>query len=145
MSAAPSWLIVAREQLGVKELPGPATNPRIAEYLKSVHLHPEDEIPWCSAFVNWCIEKVAIDGTDRGNARSWLDWGTPCGPQLGAVCILWRESRLGSKGHVGFFERAEGASVVLLGGNQGNQVCSAPYGSNRVLGYRWPKGVAFPE
>ena len=50
-----------------------------------------DETPWCSAFVNYCMEQAGIRGTRKANARSWLDWGDMSlrSPQLGCVVILW--------------------------------------------------------
>lgn len=40
--------------------------------------------------------------------------------------------------HVGFFVRSSGASVTLLGGNQGNQVCERAFTGYAIKGYRWP-------
>ena len=136
----PPWFLVARSELGVKQAPGVKSNPRINQYLKGVHMHPDDEIPWCSAFVDWCVEQCGFKGTDRADARSWLNWGEDCEPQPGAIVVLWREKPTGAKGHVGFLEHSFLSFVQLLGGNQGDQVCSAPYAKSRVLGYRWPKG-----
>jgi hypothetical protein len=39
---------------------------------------------------------------------------------------------------VGFYVRTEGERVLVLGGNQANQVCVRPYATSRVLAYRWP-------
>jgi uncharacterized protein (TIGR02594 family) len=122
-------------------VPGQGSNPRIDEYLKTVGMAPDDEISWCSAFVNWCIEQAELKGTGKANARSWLDWGEPCEPQRGAVCVLWREDPKGWKGHVGFYMKHDAKKVQLLGGNQGNSVCNATYPIERVLGYRWPSGL----
>lgn len=139
----PSWLLVAKAELGVAEIPGDKDNPRILEYLRTTSVSPGDhvdeEIPWCAAFVNWCLIRAQQTGTNRRAARSYLHWGQPVEPRVGAVCVLWREDPKGPKGHVGFFLKETADSVQLLGGNQGNCVSVRSYPKARVLGYRWPK------
>lgn len=136
---APTWLAVARAERGVTQTPGPRSTARIGEYLATVGQQPDDEIPWCSALVNWCLQRVGIVGTGRPNARSWLAWGQECEARPGAICVLWRESPDGWKGHVAFYERAaKPGELVLLGGNQGDKVALATYPQTRLLGFRWP-------
>lgn len=137
----PPWLALARREIGVKERAGAADHPRILEYLRTVirdgDIH--DEIPWCAAFANWCMQEVGVDGTGLANARSWLRWGVSLHtPRVGCVVVIWRVKREAPTGHVGFFVRQEGATLWLLGGNQNNEVCIAPRPLNRLLGYRWP-------
>jgi uncharacterized protein (TIGR02594 family) len=122
---------------GVAEVPGPGSNPRVLEYLHTVGLGRDDETAWCSAFTNWCHEQAGITGTGKGNARSWLSWGgKPDSPCLGDVVVLWRGSRDGWQGHVGFWVGGSGGAVLILGGNQGDRVSIAAYSPERVLGYR---------
>ena len=98
------WFDVAMQEIGEKEFPGGASNPRIMEYLATVHIDGTDEIPWCSAFVNWCIKQAGLQGTDKGNARSWLDWGRILqAPQIGAIVVLERGA-LPWQGHAGFVQ-----------------------------------------
>ena len=139
----PSWTLAALRELGQSEVPGSESNPRIVQYLasmgqpKSVRLG--DETAWCSAFAGFCLETVGVAHAAKLNARSWLSQGMPLAyPQLGAITVLWRESPDSWKGHVGFYFGSWGDSVLLLGGNQRNRVCIAPYPKKRVLGYRWP-------
>jgi hypothetical protein len=76
---SPPWLEIAVKELAIKEYAGEADNPRVVEYLKTTTLgSPEnanDETPWCSSFVNWCMEQVHLKGTDNAMARSWRHWG----------------------------------------------------------------------
>lgn len=138
----PPWLTIARCEVGVKERAGNADHPRIIEYLRTVirdgDLH--DEIPWCSAYVNWCMVQAGIEGTGLANARSWLRWGVALHtPRPGCVVVLRRglpNDRV--HGHVGFFVRRAGNQLWLLGGNQGNEVCVAPRQAGHLLGLRWP-------
>ena len=73
------WLEIAEREQGVAEVPGAGDNPRVVDYLMSTTLgsleNQNDETPWCSAFVNWCMEQAGIKGTNSAWARSWLDWG----------------------------------------------------------------------
>lgn len=138
------WMDIARAELGVKEIAGPADNPRIVVYHAETSLHAkDDETAWCSAFANWVMKQCGIDGTRQANARSWLTWdgGERCDPKPGAIAILWRGKPVGWQGHVAFIDRIEGDTLWLLGGNQGNAVSIAPYPKSRLLACRWPKSA----
>lgn len=137
----PVWMARARREIGVKERPGAEHHPRILEYQEATKLlEGADEVPWCSAFVCWVMEQTGIRSTRSAAARSWLKWGKPLdNPLPGCVVVLSRKSADNPKsGHVGLYVRTDGHDVIVLGGNQGNQVCVRPYAESRVLGYRWP-------
>lgn len=138
------WMAYAIAELGVTEAAGAANNPRVVKYLKTVG-YSDDSVPWCSAFVNWCMQQAKYKGTDKPNARSWLNWvgALPmASPQLGAVTIFTREGG----GHVGFYVNTEGDDILVLGGNQkGDAVNVRPYAKSRLLGYRWPVYVQESE
>lgn len=136
------WMEIAYHELGVAEVPGPGDNPRVVEYLQSTTLgapdNENDETPWCSAFVNWCITQAGLQGTDSAWARSWLEWGRePESPDewKGCICVL---SRGTNSGHVGFLVDWDDEQVKLLGGNQSDAVSEAWFPVERVLGYRVP-------
>lgn len=135
-------MAIARAEVGTRERAGDADNPRVVEYLRSVVLPPHklrDMTPWCSAFVNFCVEQSGHLGTRKANARSWLAWGVPLvEPRPGCITVLWRLRREGLHGHVGFWTHADERYVYLLSGNQHNAVNVLAYRRNRVLGYRWP-------
>lgn len=137
----PRWFDIARAELGVSEIPGPSHNPRILEYQQTVKYGAkDDETPWCSAFVNWCMTKAGIPGTNNAAARSWLNWGVGLDePRLGCVVVFWRVSPSDWRGHVAFFVAEQGAHALdVLGGNQSDSVSVAPYPRHQVLGFRWP-------
>jgi hypothetical protein len=79
-------------------------------------------------------------------ARSWLAWGRKLDkPTVGCVVVFWRGKRDGWQGHVGFYAgRAKNGDILVLGGNQSDAVSIRPYPMERLLGYRWPKGVPLP-
>lgn len=135
----PTWLDIAMGELGQAEYPGPEANPRIVEYLKTVFQPGDDEIAWCSAFVNWCMIKAGLQGTGLPNARSWLNWGMKIKePMVGCVTVFKRGSS-SWQGHVAFYlDQSSEGLIHVLGGNQGNRVSMAQYLSANLLGFRWP-------
>jgi len=137
----PAWYEIAKGEHGIQEVPGPdAHNPRILEYHSTTTLNAtEDEISWCSSFVNWCALEAGIKGTNSAAARSWLKWGKKLSqPREGCVVVFSRPLS-NWMGHVGFFKRKEGNDILVLGGNQANRVNYSSYSASRLLGYRWPK------
>jgi uncharacterized protein (TIGR02594 family) len=131
-------LKIATAEIGTKEVSGNKSNPRIVEYHKATSLKAgSDEVPWCSAFVNWCLSQAGIEGTHNAMARSFLRWGAPLDePVPGCVIIMRRGNP--PFGHVGFYVRKmAGGFVKVLGGNQSDQVRVSTYKEADVIGYRW--------
>lgn len=133
------WMDHALAEQGVKETPGAGSNARVIEYLRTTTLPralaSDDETPWCSAFVNWCLEQAGLKGTGSAAARSWLSWGQSLTvPRRGCIVVLSRDGG----GHVAFYLRTVGSQLHLLGGNQNNAVCVRAYERSRLLGYRVP-------
>lgn len=140
MDEKPQHLVIAERELGIAEIPGPAANARIAEYLGIVGAGESDETPWCAAFANWCLAKAGVVGTGKPNARSFLDIGESV--QLleanpGDIVVFWRGDPKGWTGHVAFFwARRDDDTIEVLGGNQSNAVSIATYPIRRILGIR---------
>jgi uncharacterized protein (TIGR02594 family) len=134
----PAWVLVARGQIGVKET-GAIPNPEVMKYFEATSYRPTTEEAWCSAFVNWCMLKVGIKGTYSASARSWMQWGKVIDkPVNGCVCIFWRGNPNYLTGHVGFYVGESETEIMVLGGNENNQVCVMGYSKIRLLGYRYP-------
>lgn len=135
------WLDIAEGELGILEIEGPGDHPRIVEYHQTTTLKAtDDEVPWCSSFVNWVMEQVGYQGTSSARARSWAKWGKKIkDPKPGAIVILSR-GKNPALGHVGFFMgfANSGRSVSILGGNQSNSVSIQNYPVSRVVSFRWP-------
>lgn len=141
MDSTPSapWLDIARREMHQVEVPGPKANPRIIEYHATTSLKAtSDEVPWCSAFVNWVMEQAGIKGTGSAAARSWLKWGVPSMAKVGAIAIFKRGDNPAA-GHVGFVVGAHpGGYLEILGGNQSDQVKVSTFKVQNCLACRWP-------
>jgi uncharacterized protein (TIGR02594 family) len=89
-----TWMAVARGEIGQVERRG-GENPRIVAYHATTALAArEDEVPWCSSFVNWVMERAGYRGTGSAAASSWLRWGVELeAPRPGCVTVLKRRGR----------------------------------------------------
>lgn len=134
----PPWLEVAYKEIDTKEIKGSKHEPRIVEYHQTTSLmSQDDETPWCSSFVNWCIKQAGFKGTNSAAARSWLKWGYLMSyPAFGCIVVLSRSKPW--QGHVGFYVGMTERDIGILGGNQGDKVSINYYDRSRVIGYRWP-------
>lgn len=137
-----SILQIAAAELGQQEISGPANNQRIVDYATESGIIgiSNDEIPWCSTFINWVAFKAGLSRTNKPNARSWLSVGqnVDSTPEPGDIVIFWREKINSWKGHVSVFLgfSKDQQRVYCLGGNQGNQVSVSAYPTDTVLGFR---------
>jgi uncharacterized protein (TIGR02594 family) len=68
-------------------------------------------------------------------ARSWIQFAKKVkDPQQGDVVVFERGNN-GVSGHVGFIEKIGMTYILVIGGNQSNQVCEQEYARTRVLAY----------
>ena len=146
----PPWLNDAFSFLNEKEVKGKGTNPLIKAFFDKVS-HPEiteDETPWCAAFVGCMLERSGIESTKSLRARSYLSWGrtlkptksSPTKPEpakKGSIAVF-RRGKNPKAGHVGFVVGETNTTLLILGGNQNDQVSIMPYSKSQLLGLRWP-------
>lgn len=150
MSAIP-WLETARADLGLKEVPGEGSNPRILAMFAAVG-HPEvteDATAWCAAYVGSILKAsgLPIPPTNVNLlARSYCTYGVKCDPRPGAIAI-WRRGKSTWQGHVNVVERVtEDGKVICIGGNQSNAVTrTKPLDPADALDFRWPVAPTVPE
>lgn len=131
------WMPIAEGELGVHE---GVNSDRIGQYFTATQLGEQpDSVPWCSAFVNFCMQQSGQPRTESARARSWLDWGVEANDWVpGCVVVLPRGGDPAS-GHVGFFAGFDAANNVrLLGGNQRDSVSvqGFPQAKDNFLGRR---------
>lgn len=143
MSSTP-WIEVARKYIGTREAKGAAHNPVIVRWLTQLGAWwRDDETPWCGTFVAAVMRESSITPPHAWyRAKAWLDWGVPfAAPAVGMVVVF---ERVGG-GHVGIVVGKTPAGFLLvLGGNQGDEVNIRAFDPARVIGYRWPQGQRIP-
>lgn len=139
------WLPIANRHLGVTEFQGERHNPVIVNWLVKLGAWwRDDETPWCGVFVAAVLREAGVQPAAAWyRAKAWLSWGSAlAAPALGCVVVFEREGG----GHVGFLVgRTPGGLLLVLGGNQGNQVNVRAFEKHRVVGYRWPAGEPAPR
>jgi uncharacterized protein (TIGR02594 family) len=137
-SGSSPWLDVAMKEIGQKETPGPDNNGRVMEYIRAVRSTDgvqEDDVDWASAFVEWSLNQTGINGPKSMEPRNWLNWGRIIEmPERGCIVVF----SFGDISHVGFYVGDDGASYVVLGGNQTDQVQISRFHKARALGFRMP-------
>ena len=139
---------LAQRFVGTTEVSGSTANPQILAMLRLDEKWPkDDEVPWCSGFVNYVAWLLRLPRSKSLRARSWLEVGVPIPIEAAEagfdVLILKRgkgsqpgPENTTASGHVGFFGGTDGNKVIVLGGNQNNSVNLAQYPQSRVLGIR---------
>lgn len=142
------WMQIAEafERMGVIEQPGTKHHPLILWFHQQTSLKATtDEVPWRSAFACAVMEMAGHKSPRSAAARDWLKWGLALDkPAFGSIVVFDRSDPTNKNAaHVAFYvdSRADDR-VNVLGGNQKNRVCVAPYERSEILGYRWPVGDA---
>lgn len=137
-------LAMAASQIGTLEWKS-GSNPKVEEYLdygsrvdnKDSGLR--DEVPWCSGFCSWVLEKCSMGSTNSLMARSYEKWGvsSKLSPLPGDIVTFWRKSKASGFGHVGFFVGWKKPNqVLILGGNQNDSVNVTAYSTSRLVDIR---------
>ena len=138
---------LAQRFSNIKEIGGSVDNPQIMAMLKLDNDWPEhDEVPWCSAFVNYICWLLRLPRSKNLRARSWLTVGkgiTLDEARAGDIVILKRgrgeqpgPEVLEAPGHVGFYAGRFADFIEVLGGNQSDTVKVSNYPKSKLLGVR---------
>lgn len=141
-----SWIFKARSYIGLTEVRGSKHNPTLIAMLKAMGKYSseskawwvDDETPWCGLFVGYTL---GVSG--RFVVKDWyraLEWESEHLTKLDKPaygCIVTFNRKGG--GHVGFVVgRDKFDNIMVLGGNQNNQVSIIPFDTDRVSAYYWP-------
>lgn len=141
-----AWIAEARKYVGLKEVKGIGNNPIILSWLDAFGNFSkedkawwsDDSTPWCGVFLGYILGV-----SDRFVVKNWfraLAWESPMMTKLSAPaygCIVTFNRKGG--GHVGFVVGKDRfGNLMVLGGNQGDQVSIIPFAMSRVSAYYWP-------
>lgn len=141
---------LAQRYVGTKEVPGTADNPTILAWLKLDGDWPQhDEVPNCSAFVNYVAWLLRLPRSKSLLARSWLRVGEAIDlavAEPGFDVVIFQRGPgtqpgpevVDAPGHVGWYAGREpdNGRILVLGANQDDEVSVAAYPSFRLLGIR---------
>jgi uncharacterized protein (TIGR02594 family) len=129
----------ARKDLGLSEVSGPKSNPRIQQAIRlaAKWLNGDDSVTaWCGCIRGlWGIETGTGIPREHFRAINWLNWGEAVDlkdAEQGDTVVIGRPGG----NHVALFVRQEGNRVFLLGGNQGNSTTISPFAAALVKGVR---------
>lgn len=137
----PEWIEAAFHELGVKEISGSGSNPRVEQYHDAVGIPwAKDDVPWCASFVGFCMLKAGYQlPKNPYRALSWLTFGVSAGkPVFGAIAVKKRKGG----GHVTFVVGRKGEYLYCLGGNQHDAVNVAVYHESVFEDFRIPNDYA---
>jgi uncharacterized protein (TIGR02594 family) len=141
----PDWLSAATHELGVSEITGAKSNPRIMDYraISGLKLVGEDSVvPWCAIFINAMLAKAGVQGSGSAMARSFVsskNFEKLDKPMVGCITVI-SSSRGPASGHVFFCTAENGLFFQALGGNQDDSVNIAMFQKKKLVGHFWPKG-----
>ncbi|NLS00199.1 TIGR02594 family protein [Rhizobium sp. P38BS-XIX] len=139
----PAWMREARRFMGLKEIPGPRSNPTIITWAQKLGgwmkgYYTNDDIPWCGLFMAHCIGATLPSENLPSNPLGALNWSTfgkrLTVPVLGAILTFKRTGG----GHVGLYAGENAKAFRVLGGNQGNSVSLSWVEKARLQDMRWP-------
>lgn len=132
----------ALSHYGLAETPGPSHNPAIIEMSKVLgYPFDSEQVSWCGIFMAYCAKRSGLPYPDAAyRARKWVEsgFGVPA-PEIGDICVFWRDVPTGWEGHVGLFINWTDWSrryLNVLGGNQSDKVTISTYEASHVLGFR---------
>ena len=137
----PAWLLVAKSNVGLREIPGPKHNKTILGWLGKLGAWwADDETAWCGTFVAHCMQEAGQPiPTHWYRAKAWADYGSLLRTDRlapGAILVFDRSGG----GHVGFYVGEDARYFFILGGNQNNGVNVTKIARSRCIASRWPKG-----
>lgn len=139
---------LAQRFVGIEEIPGRVANPQIMAMLKLDAEWPQgDEVPWCSAFMNYIAWLLRLPRSKSLMARSWLRVGVPIelkDASAGFDVVVFKRGEgpqpgpdvINAPGHVGFYAGVHEGRILVLGGNQSDTVRVTGYTESRLLGVR---------
>jgi uncharacterized protein (TIGR02594 family) len=138
------WMTWMSVHEGEAEIKGPQDNPFIMNLYKYGNYDAtHDEVAWCACLANAALKLTGFKGTDRADAKSFMNYGEVCELRYGAVIVLRHAD---GNHHVSFYSKSfDQNSVELFGGNQSDALIKKTYnvsgnsnGHDEIVAIRWP-------
>lgn len=85
---------------------------------------------WCADAMGAWLRQAGYNSTNDGRAISYLHYGRPSSPKVGAIAVLPH--------HIGIVVGFDRNGVVLLSGNHGHRVAYGSYSARQIIAYREP-------
>lgn len=139
MKSRGDMVLIAMQYYGQSAIPGGRSNPVVEGFFqKSNHREiTDDDVPWCSAFLNAIAHLSDAPYTDNLMAKSWLSTGQVIdSPQFGDIAVFDWTLIGDTGGHVGIVIAKFEDLIYILGGNQDNKVEIKAFRERCVVGYR---------
>jgi uncharacterized protein (TIGR02594 family) len=93
--------------------------------------------PWCGAFVAYILEQQGMPIPKHPLwSRSYLEWGIEVAEPRYGDLVVFKSQDSTWQGHVGFYIADLGNDMLVLGGNQSDQVKYSRYSKSLLLGIR---------
>lgn len=137
--------------LGLKEYPGPSSNPVIMQMAKDLgvsNIYTNDDMSWCALFMCYLCKITGKPMPYRSyeilRAASFATWGNPVArgdERLGDIAVFKRPGG----NHVGIVIAVTATTIVVLGGNQSNAVTITEIAKTRLSACRRYYSIAAPE
>lgn len=147
----PKLIAAAMQYLGVKEIPGKASNPVImnmAKQLGITDIYTNDDEPWCALFISFlcfiCGKPIAFS-YNLIRAISFSTWGNKVelyDIRLGDIVVIKRKGGY----HVCLaIANTDKGTLHVIGGNQSNQVCFTEINKEDIVAVRRNYKTGLPE
>lgn len=135
----PPWMTEMHRRMGLHET---RDNAELSLWLRiGKYLGNPAKLPWCGDAIETCIVKTLPDEPVPNNpfwAQAWKDFGRAVEPIVGSIGVIrWSAS----SGHVGIVADATSSRILLLGGNQSNEINLTWFARSAFIAFRWPRTV----
>jgi uncharacterized protein (TIGR02594 family) len=129
------------------------SNPLITQFFAATDYSGgaiNDQVPWCAAFMNWCLWRAQYKRTNSASSGSFRCFGAPANPpQVGDIAVFknrGQDKPYSGSGHVAFWLSQSATDVSILGGNQGNRIKVSTYPANEAPQHsHWLVGVRLAQ
>jgi uncharacterized protein (TIGR02594 family) len=140
---------IAVRYVGLAEIPGVKSHPFIQHCFSLCHmgLETNDDVAWCSAFLQHPFWELGLDRSGSARARSWLNAGISIPLSMaepGFDVVVFKRGPapqpgpevIDAPGHVALYDSHTAPLVRVFGGNQGDKAGFARFPISDILEVR---------